>query len=448
MKFKIDSRKIQQGDTFIAIKGYSTNGHDYIEDAIKNGATTIICEYGEYNVKTILVKDSKKYLEKLLQKKYLDNINKLNIIGVTGTNGKTTTCYLLYQALKKLNKKCAYIGTIGFYLDKKVKDLVNTTPDIYELYELLTECYINKIEYVVMEVSSHSLYFQRVKGISFDATFFTNLTQDHLDFHKTMDNYCYEKAKLFKQLKKQGLGIVNKDDSYHSMFKCNKCITIGENNSDYQILTFKTNMKKTIFKIKINNIKYNFKTKLLGKHNVYNLLFVIAFLDNIKISKKTIIKIVESLNEPVGRMECINYKKNKIIIDYAHTPDALDKILKTANSLKPRKLYTIIGCGGNRDKDKRSIMGDLSTNKSDLVIFTNDNPRTENPDTIINQMTSSLYKNNYKIIQKRDKAIEYGVQMLKKNDILLILGKGHEEYQLIGDECLPFSDKQIVINII
>ena len=443
MNIKVDSRLVKEGDTFIAIREVSNDGHKYVMDAIKRGATTVIVEEGEYPVNTIVVSDTKKYLEEYLENNYYDQIKKLKLIGMTGTNGKTTTCFLIYQALNKIGIKCAYIGTLGFYTDK-IHTLNNTTPNLYEIYNMLLYCIEDNYEYVVMEVSSQGIAMGRVNTLIFDYVIFSNLTIDHLDYHKTIDNYILEKQKLFN-MTNNSIAIINVDDKYKDYFMLNNNnnnITYFKSNCDYVISDINTSLDGTSFKL--NNDVYN--TNLIGEYNIYNLSIVIILLKLLNID--SINKIISELNFPKGRMDIIKYKDNNIIIDYAHTPDAVLKIIKEVSKIKHNKIITLIGCGGNRDKSKRPIMGEIATTYSDYVIFTSDNPRRENPKKIIKDITCKLDKQNYKIIVNRQKAIKNAIQMLSKNDILLLLGKGHEEYQIIKNKKKPFSDKNVVLKYI
>ncbi len=439
MDIKIDSRKIKKGDTFIALRGINKDGHDYIEDAIKRGATNIICERGKYSVNTTIVKDTKEYLKEYLENNYYDDIKKLKLIGMTGTNGKTTTCFLIFRALNKAGIKCAYIGTLGFYINDEARILSNTTPSLYEIYEMLLECARKDIKYVVMEVSSQGLSMGRVDTLIFDYVIFSNLTQDHLDYHKTMDSYLLEKQKLFK-MTNNSYAIVNVDDEYSNYFLLdNKNITYGKSSKDYKISNVNSTLKGSHFKV--NDEEYF--TKLVGEYNVYNMTVVIILLKLLNV--ENISELIKDLDSPNGRMDIISYNENNIIVDYAHTPDAVEKIISNVSKLPHSKIITLIGCGGNRDKTKRSIMGDIATKLSDYVVFTSDNPRFEDPKEILKDITCKLDKKNYKIIVNRKKAIRKSIQMLRKNDILLLLGKGHEDYQIIKDKKYPFSDKEIVL---
>lgn len=448
MNIKTNSKRIKKGDTFIALKGMTYDGHDYIEEAIENGAEKIICEHGEYNVQTIIVPSTKEYLNNYLDTNYYNKIKDITLIGITGTNGKTTSCYFIYELLKMLDVKCAYIGTIGFFIDKKERDLNNTTPEILELYEMFLECKSRGVNVIVMEVSSHALELDRVHGLKFNYVCFTNLTVDHLLFHKTMDNYLNAKKKLFNMLKKDAISITNVDDKYKDNFLLDNTITYGESKSDFNIIKYKLKLDKTIYKLRYNNKNYEVKMNVIGKYNIYNSLVAIIVLVNMGYNIKKVIKLFKRIKLPSGRLDMIKYKKNVIFVDYAHTPDAVKNVLTNAIKFKKNKIYTIIGCGGNRDKTKRKDMGIIATELSDYVIFTNDNPRNEDEMKIVNDMINGIINENYEVILDRSKAIKRGIDLLNKKDILFILGKGHEEYQLINGIKHHFSDKEEVLNYI
>ena len=440
---QVDSRKVKKGDTFVAIKGLYVDGHDYIEKAILAGASQIIAEYGEYSVPTIIVKDTHEYLAKYLKEQYREQLSQIKFIGITGTNGKTTSCYLIYQALNKLNIKAAYIGTIGFYVDGKVKDLDNTTPDLVDLYEMFDYCIKNDVKVIAMEVSSHALSLGRVMGIEFDYAAFTNLTQDHLDFHKTLENYEQAKLILFKNLRNDKVAVINSDDEYYKDFclKENNNILYGLNDfSDYRITKYSLHIDSVEFSFQYQNKEYDVKLNIPGKYNIYNYMNLLIILNKMGYSLGKIIKLSSTLKAPSGRFETLRYKDSVIIIDYAHTPDAVLNILDNVLEYKKGKVITIIGCGGDRDKTKRPIMVERATSKSDFVIFTDDNPRTEDNHLIMNDIVSGVRKENYIIEHDRKKAIFEGFKMLKKDDILLILGKGHENYQIINHDKIHFSD--------
>ena len=451
MNIKYNSKKIQKGDTFIALKT-NNDGHKYINDAIKNGATKVVAEYGSYPVETLLVNNTKEYLVKYLYENYYQEIKDLKLIGITGTNGKTTTCMLLHNMLNMLGRKTAYIGTNGFYINKFIKELPNTTPEILDIYELLIEAKKEGCEFVCIEASSHGLAQNRLENLKFDYAIFTNLTHEHLGYHKTMKNYALAKQKLFTMLRNNKYAIINNDDNYKNYFilKENNNITYSLNNGNYYVKEYKITTQNNIFTVVNNNKEYTFTTKLLGKHNIYNSLASIIVLNKIGYSFEEINNVLTIVSGPKGRMENISYNNNNIIIDYAHTPDGIANVLKTAKELKPNQIITIMGCGGGTgsDREKRSTMGKLVLELSNKTIFTNDNPRDEEPNQIINDLLKEKTNNNYIIELDRKKAIEQGIKMLTNNDILLILGKGHENYQTIGNKKTHFSDKETVEEII
>ena len=446
INIKTDSRKVKKGDTFIAIKGNTVDGHDYIEKAIENGAAKIVCEHGSYNVETIVVPDTKEYLQKYIVDNYKDIVNKLDIIGVTGTNGKTTTCFLTYQMLNKLGIKTAYIGTIGFYVENEVYELPNTTPEITEIYSMLTTALEKGCKAVVMEVSSHALSFKRVEGLSFTIEAFTNLTEDHLDYHKTMENYLKAKLLILDYLKDTGTIIVNNDDDYGKNFEKKNYKTIGFTKSDYEVISYESTDSGTIINFKYHEKNLSVTTNLRGKFNVYNYMTALAIINTYGIDIQKIFDITKDVFPPKGRCEQIKVRDAEAVIDYAHTPDAVEKIINSFLENKKGKIITIVGCGGDRDPKKRPIMGNVATQKSDYVIFTNDNPRTEDPKIIMDNIISGVHKTNYEIIFDRKEAINKGLEMLNKNDTLLILGKGHEDYQIIGHEKHHLDDKEIVLD--
>ena len=445
LNIKTDSRKVVKGDTFIALKGNTVDGHDFIDSAIKNGAEKIICEHGKYDVDTINVSDTHEYLKDYLVNNYSKEFENLKLIGVTGTSGKTTTCFLTYQILNKLGIKTCYIGTIGCYIDNDVVELSNTTPDILELYNLLLTAKEKGCRVIVMEVSSHSLAEERIKGLKFDVCAFTNLSQDHLDYHKTMEEYCRCKVKIINYLKDNGKIIVNVDDEYSKYFICDKSLSLGINGSNYKIKEFHMENTHTDILFNVNNDSYEVRTNLIGKFNVYNYLTSLALINNLGISVNDIINVTDSIHAPVGRAQIVKVGTSIAVIDYAHKPDAVSKIIPLFREVTKGKIITIIGCGGDRDPKKRPIMGNIATSLSDYVILTNDNPRTEDEKLIMKDILEGITTNNYEVIYDRKEAIKKGISMLKDNDCLLILGKGHEDYQIIGRTKIHLSDYEEVI---
>ena len=432
INIKTNSRKVKPGDTFVAIKGFTVDGHDYIEDAIKAGATKIVCEHGSYSVETLVVPSTKEWVQKYIVDNYKEEVNKLRIIGVTGTNGKTTTCFLTYQALKKLGVNAAYMGTIGFYYGDTKYELNNTTPEILDLYSYFIEALEHGVTDVVMEVSSHSLCEKRVEGLEFSEVAFTNLTEDHLDYHKTMENYLNAKLLILKQIKKDGVVIVNNDDDYGKYFEVGNYKTLGYSGDNYKIVDYSQTDKGTLISFMVDGKKYEIETNLRSKFNVYNYLTCLALLNNLGFSIEEIAEVTKSIYPPKGRCEQISVNGGEAVIDYAHTPDAVDKIISAFLENKKGKVITIVGCGGDRDPLKRPIMGNIASEKSDYVIFTSDNPRTEDPKAILEDIIKGVRKDNYEVEIDRPTAIRKGLDMIGKNDVLLILGKGHEDYQIIG----------------
>lgn len=438
---KKDSRKVVPGDTFVD----TTFNKEYVYDAVRNGAALIISKI-KYDEDTIVVDDPKEYYNNYIYNKYYDKIKDITLIGVTGTNGKTTTSYVIYDILNKMDVKCAYIGTIGFYKNGIVKELNNTTPDIEELYEYLYECANDGIKYVVMEVSSHALDQDRVYGLKYDACIFTNLTEDHLDYHKNMDEYKKAKLLLFNKLRNKRIAIVNSDDQNYKdfMLSNNYNVKVGRF-GDFKIKDIKLNDDSLDLKFSFKN-DYFKHLNMVGKYNAYNYLEAVAALVYLNFDINEILKI--DVLTPPGRMYIVKYKDSTIFIDYAHTPDAMEKVLKSTNEFKKNRIITIFGCGGDRDRFKRSIMGNIASSYSDKVIITNDNPRNEDDDSIIFDIVGGIKKDNFEIVKSRKDAIIKGISYLGKNDILLILGKGHEDYQIIGNTRNHFSDLEVVREII
>ena len=451
LKYETDSRKVKPGQTFVAIKGHTVDGHNYISDAIKNGAVAIIAEKEvEVSVPIKIVPNSSEYLKEQLVKKYSEELNKLKIIGVTGTNGKTTTCYLTYQLLKSLNVKMAYMGTIGFFFEEEKIELPNTTPEILTIYKLFLEALEKGCTTVVMEVSSHALALERVAGLKFQIGAFTNLTEDHLDYHKTMEEYLQAKLKLLNYMDTNGIFLVNHDDlasqRFQNIFKNTK--TIGMKESDYWIKEYTFDPIKTNILLEYQSQNYTIETNLTGKFNVYNYLTALAIIHEYGFSIEEIISKTDKIYPPKGRCETYKVKDGYAVVDYAHTPDAVEKVIDAYKELVKGKIITLVGCGGDRDPLKRPIMGRIATEKSDWVIFTNDNPRTEDPEKIMQDIIKGVEQTNYEVILDRHEAIKKALDKINKDDIVLILGKGHEDYQILGYEKVHFDDSEEIKNYI
>lgn len=445
-----DSRKIKKGNIFIAMKGLTLDGNKYIKDAIENGANTVITDtknidFSNYKeVNFYYVENLRMHLGIIASNLYNYPQNKLKILGVTGTNGKTTTTYILENILENSSR----IGTTNYRILDKFYEANNTTPESLDLIKLINESVEKKVEFFLMEVSSHALAMGRCDMLKFDGAIFTNLTQDHLDYHKTFAEYFKSKCKLVTLLKDNAKISINKDDKYVSTI-INKSISFGIENGDIKGKILEYTNKSMLVSIIYMNKEYIFKTKLMGKHNLYNILGVISMLTNLGLDINYIISKIEKIESVVGRFELIsNNKGAKIIVDYAHTPDGLENVLKTLRDITKNKVITLFGAGGDRDKTKRSLMGEKALIYSDYIILTSDNPRTENPFEILKDIEKGIISKNYKnyeIIEDRKKAIKRAISLLNKDDSLIIAGKGHENYQIIGKEKIHFSDKEEVL---
>lgn len=459
-----DYRTVKQGSLFVAIKGYEYDGHTFIEKAIEKGAKAIIFEEGA-NYKdfinnkdiTFIMAPNTRLALSICSCNFFDNPSKkMKIIGITGTKGKTTTSFMLKRIFEKAGKKVGLIGTIAVYIgDNKVKNSDRTTPEGNKLQEILAKMYELGVEIVIMEVSSQSLKLDRVAGIEFYAGIFTNLSEDHISKteHKDMEEYLNCKVKLFDMCK---YAIINADNVY--TYKVieeikNKCDVSTYGIDNYcDLLAKDVTVTNTYadFKVKLENRNERVKVSIPGRFSVYNSLAAIKVAELFNIDKDTIKVALEDV-KVLGRSELVDNKLDlKIMIDYAHTPDSLENILKTAKQYTTGNVICLFGCGGDRDKNKRHIMGEISGRLADYTIITSDNPRTEKPEEIIEQIENGLKKTKgkYECIVDRKEAIAKAISMEKKNDLLIIAGKGHEMYQEIEKEQLPFDERKIVKDII
>ena len=450
-KYETNSRLIKPGQTFVAIKGYTVDGHDYIEDAIKNGATAVIAQKEvKCDVPVTVVENSAEYYQKLLVKEYKDEFKDLKLIGITGTNGKTTSAYLTYQMLLALGKKAAYIGTIGFMCGDYFKELPNTSPEILTTYKLLEKSKEMECEYVVMEVSNFALDQKRIEGLEFVAGAFTNLTEDHLDYHKTMENYLKAKLLITDYIKNDGVLLVNKDDEASKKFieRFKNTKTFGYGNADYDILSDDIYPDHTDIIFKVNEKEYKVATNLTSKFNVYNYFTMFSILHELGFKINELIEETKYLKAPKGRCETYKVKDGFAVVDYAHTPDAVLKTVTAYKELAKGRVITLVGCGGDRDPMKRPIMGEIASNYSDYVIFTNDNPRTEDPENIMKDILKGVKKDNYEVCLDRREAIKKALDMIEKDDIVLLLGKGHEDYQILGHTKVHLDDSEEILKYI
>ena len=452
-KIEFDSRLISDGDMYIAITGVNVDGHSFISQAIQNGANCIVCKKTPV-IKTdgivyVNVKSSRKALA-IISSNYFDNpSSKLNLIGVTGTNGKTTIATLLFDLYTELEIKSGLISTVKISYDNKNFQANQTTPDSLSINRFLSEMVNSNVRYCFMEVSSHGIDQNRTDGLVFKGGIFTNLTHDHLDYHESFENYRDTKKQFFDSLSNNSFALTNNDDK-NGMVMLQNTIADKYTYSLNSVSDFKAKILESSFDgmlLKINTTE--FWSKLVGKFNAYNILSVYSAASILGLPKNELLKAMSSLDAVAGRFQF--YKKNKItaIVDYAHTPDALENILKSINEIKTSEnnLITVVGCGGNRDKSKRPLMGDIASNLSSKVIFTSDNPRFEDPEIIIEEMISGVRSTNSNktiSISNRKEAIKAACQFARTNDIILVAGKGHESYQEVKGVRSDFDDFEIV----
>jgi UDP-N-acetylmuramoyl-L-alanyl-D-glutamate--2,6-diaminopimelate ligase len=449
-----DSRNIEEGDIFFAIEGLKVDGHRFIEKAIEKGAKTIVIQNHVelvQGVTFIKVEDTRKALAKAAGNYYGNPSKKMKIIGITGTNGKTTSAFMIKAILEECGYKVGLVGTIANYIGNMEIHTDKTTPESLELQKLFNEMVEEGIDYCVMEVSSHSLDLHRVYGIEFSQGIFTNLTRDHLDFHKTFENYFNAKAKLFEMSKNS---IINIDDSYGKriveMYHEKVTTYSLENQSDLKGYNLNLHSRGIEFTLNHNQDTVLIKLSIPGTYNVYNALGCIGATLNEGVDIYTIKKALEKVTVP-GRCEIVtlnNHLGFDVIVDYSHTPDSLENILKNVREFTQGKLICVFGCGGDRDRTKRPIMGDIGTKLSDLAIITSDNPRTENPFEILKEIVSGVEKDNYELIESRREAIKRAISIAKSGDMVVIAGKGHETYQILKDKTIDFDERKVVSDII
>lgn len=451
-----DSRTVSSFSVFVAINGTLSDGHNYIEQAIKSGAIAIICETIPENladgVTYVEVKDSHSALA-LMACNYYDNPSQeLHLIGVTGTNGKTTTVTLLHQLFTNLGYKCGLLSTVVNKIQKNEIPSTHTTPNPIELNRLLREMVNQGCSHSFMEVSSHALVQKRTEGINFKVAVFTNITHDHLDYHETFENYIYAKKILFDNLGANSFALVNRDDFHHEVMVQNCKASIHS----YGLKTM-ADFKCRIIENHLNGLLLNIDqhevwTRLIGRFNAYNLLTAYAIAQLLEEDKLETLTEISKLSPVKGRFQQVKSARNITgIVDYAHTPDALQKVLETINEIKndQQNIITIVGCGGDRDKAKRPKMAQIAVKQSDRVIFTSDNPRSENPEQIIRDMENGIQpQESVKTlsISNRKDAIKTAVATAQEGDIILVAGKGHENYQIIGQTKHDFNDLEILMD--
>ncbi len=444
-----DSRKVKPGFAFICVNGPTADGHSYAIQAKEAGAAVILCEKDLKLDNQVIVEDTHNLYFSAAANWFGNPLNKLKLIGVTGTNGKTSVSYMLKSILEEAGHKCGLIGTIQHMIGEKVIDSGNTTPGAYELNELFAAMCDEGCDHCIMEVSSHALEQRRICGVTFDAAMFTNLTQDHLDYHKTMENYMLAKRELFKMCK---IAIVNYDDSYSvQMVEGLPCETIT-----YSTISDDATYTAKGINYRADGVDFDFvgygiigrvKLKTGGKFSVYNGLCALSCAVQLGVPLLTATTALFKLAGVKGRAEVVPTGKDfHVIIDYAHTPDGLSNILETFRDVPRNRLITVFGCGGDRDKTKRPLMGEIAAKLSDFVVVTSDNPRTEDPTAIIKDITVGMKntKTPYVVIENRIDAIKYAVAHAVKDDIIVLAGKGHETYQILNTGKIHLDEREVV----
>ena len=453
-KIEFDSRKIQENDVFVAIRGTLSNGHDFIEKAINLGAVVVICDTLPDVIVTgityIQVKDTNSALAFMANNYYDNPSSKLKLVGITGTNGKTTVASLLYQLFKKAGYKVGLLSTVKIMVDEVEYKATHTTPDSLTINYYLNEMVAIGCEYCFMEVSSHGIHQKRTEGLHFEGGVFTNLSHDHLDYHPTFAEYRDVKKSFFDHLPKTAFALTNIDDKNGLVMLQNtyaKKLTYAlKSYADYKAQILENQLSGLLLKINENEVW----VKLIGTFNAYNLLAIYGTAVQLGVESFEALRLLSELESVSGRFQfIISNEKITAIVDYAHTPDALENVLKTINDIRTKneQLITVVGCGGDRDKTKRPIMANIATQMSDKAIITSDNPRTENPAIIIAEMEAGVEPQNFKkslSIEDRKQAIKTACQLANPNDIILIAGKGHETYQEINGVRHDFDDMKIV----
>lgn len=445
-----DSKEIVDNGIYFCIKGLKKDGHEFASESIKNGAVCLVVEkYLDIPTTQILVENVRSAMSYISSVFYETYKSKIKFVGITGTNGKTTTTFLLREILQKLGKKVGLIGTQGIYINSLMLPATLTTPDPIDLHKTIKDMEMNGCEYCVMEVSAHAIALNKIDNINYDVVGLSNITQDHLDFFFNMENYIKCKSSLF-DVKHAKSGVINIDAKYNKDIakKANiEILTIGKD-ADLKLLELEQAFKGTNFKLEYNNSKYSASTNLIGDYNISNIMMALGVLLNLGFNIKEIINVIKTHEFVVpGRFNLLKTNSNfNVVIDYAHTPDGIKNVLNALGKLQHQKLITVFGCGGNRDKTKRSEMGDVALKLSDYVIVTSDNPRDENPDMIIDDIVKNMNAKNVVRITDRRSAIEYALSIAKQNDIVAILGKGAENYQEIAGKKIHFSDYEVVDN--
>lgn len=449
-----DSRATRTGNVFIALKGENFDGHEFIDIAIENGAMVIVHDrdlkaYRD-EITYVRVANSREAMPHLAARFYYFPANEMLTIGVTGTNGKTTTTYFIQHLLAAAHQQAAIIGTTGVRYAGQIEDLPHTTPESVELQAILADLVIHNCHAAVLEVSSHALMQHRVDEISFNAAIFTNLTQDHLDYHETMDAYANAKQILFNQLSPEAIALINGDDDYAGIMvekSPAKVIRYGQNDAcDYRLTHFEPGFEFTQLTIQTPDGELRFQSNIVGLYNGYNLLAALATVMELGYAFTSFQQALTRMPAVPGRLQQIGRSKKKVFIDYAHTPSAMETVLTALRQFYPdSRLITVFGCGGDRDKGKRPIMGKIATELSDYTVITDDNPRSESTEAIIRDiLTGCVSKSDFEIIPHRYGAIQRALSMAEETDVIAVLGKGHENYQEKQGIRYHFDDSEVI----
>ncbi len=457
-----DPLRVKHGFIYVAINIYTQldkieipDGHDKVDDAIKNGASVVVLQHDMEvpgSVVKIVVPNSRLALALLANKYYDYPSRKMKMIGITGTNGKTTTTHIIDSILLQ-KYRTGLIGTLYYKINGKIYKSKDTTPEPPDLQEIFTHMVNENVEYCAMEVSSHGIDFYRVEGVNYNVALFTNLSQDHLDYHKTMEHYLQTKKKLFQWLTSEDYAIANIDDPHGQEFldvSRGKPISFGINNpADVMAKNIELSIKGSKYRLVTPDGEIDIDQKLVGMFNVYNSLAAVAVAFSQGFGLETIKKGLEQNIRVAGRFELVDKGQEfSVVVDYAHTPDGMEKVLKLSKDLNANRIITVFGCGGDRDKEKRPLMGEVADKYSDIIVLTADNPRNEDPEQIISEISEGIKSaETYKIIDRYE-AIEFAINHAQPNDIIMILGKGHETTQTLKDKTIHFNDMEVANEIL
>ena len=452
-----DSRRVQKNSLFVALRGEKNDGHEFLGQAIDKGAAVIVAEREEKHPRAtcVVVENTRSALADLAATFYGRPAQRLKLAAVTGTNGKTTTTFLIKHVCEKAGLRCGLIGTVRYEIGERILPAIRTTPESLDVQELLAQIANAGCRAAALEVSSHALAQERTRALEWDVAVFTNLTQDHLDFHGTMENYFESKMKLFTQLaqqqqKRKPVAVVNIDDRYGEQLlakidKSTSVVTFGMGvRADFRASNYRMDFSGTSYQLDARGKSYLVRLPLIGRFNVANSMAALAAANALGLKlREAVLSLGKSPQVP-GRLEMVPAKRQfQVFVDYAHTPDALLNVLKTLRELGPRRLVVVFGCGGDRDRQKRPLMGKVVDRHADHAIITSDNPRKEDPAAIITEVEKGFRSNHYEKIVDRTKAIARAIELAQSRDIVLIAGKGHETYQEFADHTVPFDDIQV-----